>query len=778
MLVSPVARRAAVATLALALVAAACSDGSPTGAGTVDLGDAGEARFDVTGGVRQVVVTGAEPGEELVLVDDADREVEALFAPGAVAGTSGVVDEDGNLAFGRVDPGDYRVVGGDEEAPAASDTVAATAVDDHPDQAFYAGQTLEEGRNYIEMRDGTTLSAMVRFPADPRPGTPAGGPYPTVVEYSGYDPSDPDSPEPSTAFADAYGFATVGVNVRGTGCSGGGLTFFEPAQVADGYDVIEAIAAQDWVMDNEVGMVGLSYPGLSQLFVAKAQPPSLAAIAPLSVIGDIYRGTVFPGGLYNDGFIGEWSRSVGERAEPAGYEFVEDLIAEGDQTCEANQALRSQNLDLVLSANNHPTNEHDIYDPISPVEFAETIDVPVFMSGSWQDEQVGGYVHSLIEAFDGNEDVWVTMVNGSHGDGLTPQISQRWTEFLDLFVAKRIPEIPAAVRAFVPGALEGVFGGPLEFGPDRFADARSYEEALAEFREDPRVTLLMEAGAGDPDNPGTPIPTFEIPLDAWPAADAEPTTWYLQPDGGLSPDEPTAADGDDGARVAYEQDPTQADVVTLPGDAVDKAFAALPPYAWEQPDQGRIASWMTEPLSEDRTLLGSSRLDLWLASTAEDTDLEVTITEVRGDGTEFLVQSGWQRASLRALDQDQSTDIRPVPTFAEDEREPLVPGELTEVSVEVFPVAHVFRAGSSIRVSIDSPGGNRPRWELVTIETAGETNTVALSADHPSRITMPLAAVPAPPAAPPCPSLRGQPCRSFEPVENQPVEISDARDLA
>jgi predicted acyl esterase len=476
--------------------------------------------------------------------------------------------------------------------------------------------------------------------------------------------------------------------------------------------------------------------------------------------------------------VAEWSRSVGERAEPAGYEFVQDLIVDGDQTCEANQDQRSQNLDLVVSANNHPSNDHAIYDPISPVEFAREIDVPVFLSGSWQDEQVGGYVHSLIEELEGNEDVWITMVNGAHGDGFTPEISQRWTEFLDLFVAKRIPEIPPVARALVPGAIEPTFGGPLSFGPDRFADAGSYDQALAEFREDPRVTVLMEAGAGNPDSPGSPVPSFEIPLDTWPAPEAEATTYHLHPDGRLDPD-PSGAEPDDaGARVSYAQDPTQADQVTLPGDSVDDAFAALPPYEWTQPAEGATVSWMTDPLDEDTTLLGSSRLDLWLASTAEDTDLEVTITEVREDGTEFLVQSGWQRAGYRALDEELSTAIRPVPTFAEADQDPLTPGELTEVSVEVFPVAHVFRAGSSIRVSVDSPGGNRARWQFATIEKADETNTIATSADHRSRITMPLASVAAPDAAPPCPSLRGQPCRPFEAVENQPAEPTDAADLA
>ncbi len=66
---------------------------------------------------------------------------------------------------------------------------------------------------------------------------------------------------------------------------GGAYDDVETMQVLDSYDVIELVAAQHWVRHNSVGMVGLSYPGISQLFVGSAQPPHLAAIAPMSVIG-------------------------------------------------------------------------------------------------------------------------------------------------------------------------------------------------------------------------------------------------------------------------------------------------------------------------------------------------------------------------------------------------------------------------------------------------------------------------------------------------------------
>ena len=67
------------------------------------------------------------------------------------------------------------------------------------------------------------------------------------------------------------GYAWVGVNIRGTGCSGGAFNFFENLQALDGYDAIETIAAQPW-SNGHVGMVGISYAGISQLFVARTQP--------------------------------------------------------------------------------------------------------------------------------------------------------------------------------------------------------------------------------------------------------------------------------------------------------------------------------------------------------------------------------------------------------------------------------------------------------------------------------------------------------------------------
>src|SRR5438270_405727 len=133
-------------------------------------------------------------------------------------------------------------------------------------------------------------------------------PYPTLIEYSGYGYADPNGPVNGIAvLANLMGFAVVDVNMRGSGCSGGAFDFFEPLQSLDGYDVIETIARQPWVLNHKVGMLGISYGGISQLFTARTDPPSLAAISPLSVI-DATETTPYPGGIPNTGSAVDWAQ--------------------------------------------------------------------------------------------------------------------------------------------------------------------------------------------------------------------------------------------------------------------------------------------------------------------------------------------------------------------------------------------------------------------------------------------------------------------------------------
>ena len=162
-------------------------------------------------------------------------------------------------------------------------------------------------------------------------------------------------------------------------------------------------------------------------------------------------------------------------------------------------------------------------------------------------------------------------------------------------------------------------------------------------------------------------------------------------------------------------------------------------------------------------LLGPVSADLWVQSSQADVDLEVALTEVRPDGQEIYLQSGWLRASRRYLNKKTSTRLQPRPTFTKADEEMLTEKKPTLVRVPISAVGHAVREGSRLRVTVQPPGGNRPRWAFSALP-GSQTATVSIthSRNYPSRVVLPIVTgVKVTVDAPACPGLRGQPCREF-----------------
>lgn len=745
-------RRAAL-SLSLSFVLAACGEShvNSTVPSTqkLNLSHALPASFTAHGSVEQLYVTDAVPGSDLQLAS----------ADGTVI-MSGTADAQGTLIFRKVKPGSGYVVASDSGGPLqAARAVSVMDRNNPPPASFYEQQQINAGYGYLQTRDGTTLAIMVYLP-----GPPDKGPYPTVVEYSGYDPANPDSPQPSTQIATTLGYAAVGVNIRGSGCSGGAFDFFETLQSTDGYDVIETIAAQPWVKGHKVGMVGISYPGISQLFVAQTQPPHLASIAPLSVISDTYSGILYPGGILNNGFAVSFAMDRQHDAQPFGQPWTLKRQQAGDQVCIDNQKLRGQSQDLLQQIQDNRYYDPPVADPLAPATFVSRIKVPVFLAGAWQDEQTGGYFPTMLDHFTGTDKIHFTLVNGNHTDSLGPLIFTRWTEFLSFYVREEIPQLPANAKTVLQVVAQQVFGVrgvPIE--PDRFTDAPSFEAALARYEAEPKVRILFDNGAGA--QPGSPVPGFEHSFDRWPIPTVEPTAWYFADDGKLEPTPPSGSGADQ-----FVYDPSRSQDVTFHGSNGNDIWLALPPWDWQPLAAGKALAYVTDPLSDPVVMAGSGSVDLWLKSTARDTDVQVTLSEVRPDGKETYVQAGWLRASHRKLNDAASSELRPVHTNFQSDAVDLPQGQYVLARVELFPFAHVFRAGSRLRIAVESPGGDRPLWKFDVLPADGEVvNTVAHSSAQPSRVVLPiLPGVDVSTALPPCPALRGQPCRTYEELVNTP----------
>ena len=760
----------------LALVVG-CSSGDDNGStstpdgGTSDGGPPADdaatpAGFSVRGSVEQIDVWKAPPGTTIQVQDSSGKVV-----------TSAKTDTLGSIVFRKLTPGDYAVVGSDLAPPEVHQPVHVMGIpDSQPTPDFYAKQTLVQGFNYITTRDGTQLSAYVTFP-----GPPGTGPFPTVVNYSGYNPSQPgapikgidaslctglpvlcDAPNDSSALIAALnGYATVGVNMRGTGCSGGAYDYFEELQLLDGYDLIETVAAQSWALGHRVGMTGLSYPGISQLFVAQEHPPSLAAITPLSVIGGTYS-TGRPGGIFNDGFALDWITNVVAKAAPFGQGWEQGRVDAGDKVCADNQLLHGQKVDVIAEAKASPYYTDELVGRVDPTAFAHTITVPVFLADSWQDEQTGPFFFTLLDQLTSAPTKRFTMYNGVHIDGFAPQMLVEWKAFLDIYVAHKVPVVSAEVRQLAPALFTQIFKTSMTLPPDRFASYATWEQAKAAYEAEDSYRVIFENG-GVAANLGAPIGTTDIRFASWPHPATAPVRMYFETDGTMGATAPAEVF----AAASFLLDPAAGHRgILAPGGNV---WDPLPAYSWMQPAAGNDVVFVSGPLPADLVMLGSASADLWIRSPVDDADLEVNVMEIRPDGQEMFVQAGWLRASLRKLS-TTATALWPEHTYRQTDEALLIPGQWNLARVGIPAFGHVFRAGSRIRVTVDTPGDSRAAWQfgLKTYPKAVSYD-VAHDATHPSSILFPvLGAMSSTTPLPPCPSLRGQQCRPYVAYANVP----------
>ncbi len=345
--------------------------------------------------------------------------------------------------------------------------------------------------------------------------------------------------------------------------------------------------------------------------------------------------------------------------------------------------------------------------------------MPVFLTGQWQDEQTGPHFATMLDKFTGAPIKRFFVTNGVHVDGLAPQNLMEWFIFLELYVAERVPQFDEGAASLVPVFFSQVFGAfiaaarePLGRGRARLRDRPRGLRSRAPLR------VVFETGTAEglrrgraPGGVRGILRRLAHPRDRR-AAPVSPARWHPRPR------PPPAAE--DAPATRFHPEPAAGDRTTLPEG---QRRALQPAYVYPALTDEHAVAWIGSPLAADTVMVGSGSVDLWLKSTETDADLEVNLTEVRPDGQEVLVQSGWLRASQRKLRAD-ATELRPVKTHYLADIEPLVPGEWTPLRVEIMPFAHVFRAGS--RAHLGRHAGRQPR-------------RLAL---HPSGVLLPTAPVP------------------------------------
>jgi uncharacterized protein len=560
---------------------------------------------------------------------------------------------------------------------------------------------------YLTTRDGTRLRYSVLLPK-------GRGPFPTIVNYSGYDPGAIGGSayiRDDTAMSVNLdrtlverGYAVFGVNARGTGCSEGVFDFLGPDYGRDGHDAVEFIADQPW-SDGAVGMANWSWAGMSQLVTAAERPPHLKAIAPGMVLGDARLDSWAPGGVPAPAFVAGWWGYLQSRWDAVRASAAE----EGDAACLAQLARNRQtaepnNLSSVIIR--HPLRDAYI-EQRNIAAGVHRIAVPVLSMTSFQDEAVtsrDGHYHDRLTGNRGQ--LWVVQTNGGH----------------DLYESTRFR---AVLVAFFDRFVKGLDNG---------------------FEHRPRGEIWVEStarGSGHARQENV-TPGVVLTSPSWPVR-VEPVSFALGAGGALLAEGPG-----EGAPDEY--------YYPVPGAAV-----AVDPETdrWEPMPAGwrrGTLAYTTAPLRADILTYGPASADLWVSSTATDADIQVTLTEVRPDGQEMFVQRGWLRLSNRAQEPSRSTLLRPFPLDRPESMTALTPGIPGLGRVELSKFAHAFRRGSRIRMWIDTPSA----WGGYGFSPLAlpSVNRVWHDAQRPSRLVLGIwrdQAVPA--RLPVCGEVLKQPCR-------------------
>ena len=599
-----------------------------------------------------------------------------------------VVEERCGLVVARRAPGPPPPLCVDQVIPAETPRHVPDAANGHRATARLISSAAEtvggvpalRETGYLTVRDGIELAFEVVRPA-------AAGERPVLLTYDAYDAGR----NPDPGYAARYvprGYSLVGLNVRGTGCSGGVYDFFEPAEGIDGFEMVEWIARQPW-SNGRVGMIGKSHPGISQLFVAETRPPHLAAIAPGHHFMDVYRDVAFPGGILNYAFGGGWSL-----VQPTyGLQSLPSDIAAGDETCVRNLSkhVRNARTNAFVQAQEHPYDGPFLQNR-SPARNLHRIEVPVFTAQSWQDHQLGSrQVHMLDRLEELGIEYRAVLSNGDHDMYRRgPQMAQL-DRFLEAHVERR----------------------------DVLRDGTPREAYLAE----PPVTVLWEQAGNQA--------RWSTTLDDW--GKARPTTLYVNGPGRLRSEAPGAG--------APPQEYMHTALGSQGNANLQHGNASFPNVSWwdkHAPPEGTALALTADPAQDDTVLLGSASADLWITSSAPNVDLQVTLTEVRPDGQEVYIQQGWLRTKQRALDRHASTTLLPVQTHRQADVRPLSATEPSLARVEILPFGHVIRKGSRLRMWIEAPTVMPQLWGFALDPTPARVS-IHQDAAHPSRLVLPVA---------------------------------------
>ena len=576
---------------------------------------------------------------------------------------------------------------------------------------------------YVAVRDGTRLAVDVYRPTvddvavDDR--------LPVLLTYERYHRARM-SPDGSVQTQEelwpfvktwlSHGYVIVAADMRGTGASFGTRPGeFLDIDSTDASDLIEWITDEPW-SDGNVGMYGVSYPGMTQWMAAGAAPAGLKAIVPAMTMFDLYSFS-YPGGVFLDDALDIWANGANEFLDKQLPPAPVDEDTDGS-LARAAQAEHQANHNIHEQSSRQPY--RDGVDELTGEQTYLTRSLYRFLPGI---NESGVAVYGIAGWFDG----W-------------PRDHAAW--FDNLTVPKRLLFTPFDhVVGTDPGwqAMSGaLLDGDFQIGQIvAFLDA----EYLRFFDYH-----LKGIDNGIMDEPPVWYYTLGAPADqawssseGWPLASQMPTPFYLGAgpsgsiaslnDGSLDTTVPTADAGQDDFIVDY--------AMTMgPKTRWQRVVGGEFEYGDMAERDAASLTYTTPPLAGPLEVTGHPIVHLWVSSSAEDADLFVYLEKVDADGYVHYLTEGVLRASHRALGEPPYRYLG-LPyhrSFAED-IEALPADTPVELVFDLHPTSVLLQGGEHLRVRV--VGADAETFLTPQLDPA-PTVSVHRDAAHASYIELPV----------------------------------------
>jgi len=615
----------------------------------------------------------------------------------------------------------------------------------------------------VPMRDGVGLATDIYRPA--HNGEGQSGPFPTILCRTPYNKSDLRYVEVGEFFSQ-HGYVAVIQDLRGRNKSQGMGQYFHtvnPHEGIDGYDTIEWIASRSW-SDEKVGMVGSSFAAVTQVAAALEGPPHLTAIWPDVTPTNNYFHQAREGGAMQMHMFWALFVHAQDELEIADNPEAQQVVWEG---------LRNMR-NLIKQT---PWQKGET--PLAVVPRLEQVLFDYYTRGEY-DEYWAQKCNNFEAFFPDHADI-----PGFFSGGWFDPYATAMTEYYSAMKAKNKSPQRLLMGPWAHVGMRGdsTFTGDVDFGsPSVWGVAHYFAEQLRYFDQNlkgvqvkadqsPVEIFVMGGGDGHKTQEGKYFHGGRWRSEQqWPIERSRVANYFLQADGTLDLQSPSEVEGS----LTYTFDPDKpvptiggslCGLMELPEDSgnlddmwtrflspvlklrhivglggADKIespeiiCSQLPNPALA--DRADVLVFESAPLTQALEVTGVITADLWISSSALDTDFTVKLVDVAPPNPDY--PNGY---ALNIVDSVLRVRYR----NSWQHEELLEPGKIYPIHIKLAPTSNLFEVGHRVRVDISS--SNFPRLDINpnTGEAIGKhthsvvaENTLHCNRNSPSVINLPV----------------------------------------